>query len=342
MLEHIDPLEVDPEVFVRVRPRQRVRQAQVQEVEARTHVQDVADADLPARVVLPVPLGHGHRVVESGVEVTGLDRRADEGARDALSLGPRDLRRIAREAGRVALSEDLSRVDDDERPRVVLALGHRPVEGLLERRHVDLRRRRVVVGADVARRPRGGVGIGNEPLDDPRFVRHVVEFGRQDRAPLVPVVLGGARAEIGCGHGGGARLEVHRVIEVILPVEQRETPDVLCHDLVHGTLVVPSHDEDARADVVRRHSCDVRALVGRLVFRGHAAFSRTTGDQEHAAHGSAGPEPMTDLLMNPHANPHDVFSSACGGRSHPSVTLSVFVVACFLAERIPSAWRKGP
>ena len=265
VFEHVDPLEVDPGVFVRMRPAEHRIRTQVQEIEPRTHVQEVAEADLPAWVVVPLPFGNRRRVVEADVEVAGLDRGPDEGARDALPLRPRDLRCVAREAGGVALAEDLPRVNDDDCPRVVFAPGHRPVESRLQSGHVDLGGRRIVVRARVSRGPRGDVGVRAAPLDDLRLEGHILEPVRKDRAPLVPVVLRVLRRDSISRDRGRARLEVHRVLEVVLPVEPVEGTDVLRHDFLDGAFVIPTHDEHAGAEVVRGHPGDVSADMG-LVF----------------------------------------------------------------------------
>ena len=258
--------------------------------------------------------GTGAGSSEPDLQVARLYRRAEEGSRDALALGPRNLRRVAREAGRVALAEDLPGVDDDQRARVVLALGHRPVERRLQRRHVDFGGRRIVVRADVARRPLGHLRIGAASLDDARLVGHILESGRENRAPLVAVVLGGLPVDALSPHRGRPCLEVHGILEVVLPFEDVEAPNILCHDLLDRAFVVAADYEHARTDVVGGHPGDVAAHMGRIRGAGLPDFGRvgprgldpllrpTGGREEDGREDGQTP----GWLTSAHANPHSV------------------------------------
>ena len=127
VLEDVEPVEVDPHVLVVFGERVGSVQPEVREVEAAAHAQQIAHANLAARILLArVPLLDRRHIVH--LHLPALHDDADERRRDALAGRPADLRRVLRPARRVALADDLAVMHDDDRARVVLGLLEAPVE----------------------------------------------------------------------------------------------------------------------------------------------------------------------------------------------------------------------
>lgn len=99
------------------------------EAEAARHLHHVAHADGAARVAGPPPRGHRRRIVEA--ERPALDLEADERGREALPHRPALELRVFRDAGHVALADDLPLVDDDHGGREPFGVGEGQVDGRL-------------------------------------------------------------------------------------------------------------------------------------------------------------------------------------------------------------------
>jgi len=231
-------------------------------------VQQIADANCAARISLGAPRRHRRRIVDG--DLAFPNENADERGGNALSLGPADLRRVRRPSGCVALADDFPGVDDDDRARVVFALGHAPVERRRDRMLIDAGRHRRR-GVLVAHRPRRRGGIAHVARDgDRREVKRGLA-ARQDRAPLVAVELRRARREAGPADGHRPMLVVHAVGEARVPAEILERRDVFRQDLLRRPFVHLADDPQAGAQMMRANRGArleaVRAVHRRLRLR---------------------------------------------------------------------------
>jgi hypothetical protein len=104
-----------------------VRENQIQTA---AHTQQIADANLAARIILalplPLPFFDGREVIHPQAALP--HQHADERGGDTFALRPTDLRRVFGPAWRVTLTYDLAAIDQDDRPRIVLLLRHAPFE----------------------------------------------------------------------------------------------------------------------------------------------------------------------------------------------------------------------
>jgi hypothetical protein len=258
VLEDVEPVEIDPHVLVVFGERVGSVQSKIREIQAAAHAQQIAHANLPARVLLALmPFLDRRKIVD--LHLAALHDDADERRRDAFAGRPADLRGVLRPARRVALADDLAAMHDDHRARVVFGLLEAPVE-----RGVDagVRRRR---GIHIAHRPGRGRRVRQIPRHRDRLEMQLGFAARHDRAALIAVEPRHAGGDPGATDRDALLRVVHGVGEGLVPAEVAERGDVLRDDFVGGPLRDAANDPQPRADVMRAdRRTRFQAVVGVL------------------------------------------------------------------------------
>src|SRR5688572_8668492 len=187
MLEHVEAVEVDPHVLVVLGERIGSVQPKVREVETAAHAQQVAHANVAARIFLAgVPLLDRRNVVH--LQLPALHDDADQGGGDALARGPADLRRVLGPAGRVTFADDLAAMHDDDRAGVVFLLRETPIES-----GIDAGVRLLGERVQIAHRPRLSCCGREVTRHHDRLEPDGGFAARQDGAALIAVELRHAR-----------------------------------------------------------------------------------------------------------------------------------------------------
>src|ERR1035437_7033705 len=126
----VNGITIHPQVLVVAGERIRPNLLRVEEVKTAAHVKKIVDADLCARIAVPVPFGN--RCGRVDLDIPSTDQNANERADDTLPFRPTNLRRVFGPTGRVPFADDLTPIHYNERTCVVVLLGHGPVEGCVE------------------------------------------------------------------------------------------------------------------------------------------------------------------------------------------------------------------
>jgi len=248
VLENVDAIEVDPEVFVGVQPGVGPAETMILEVQPAAHPHQMPDLDGVPGVPTPLPLRHRRRLVQAQLSL--LHQNPHEGCGDALPLGPGDLWRVLRKPRSVAFADDLSLVEDHQGSGV-LGLGHGPIQRRVKAGFIHFREN--AVSPNVPRGPRLGDGIRQTSRNRYRGEKDILSTGWENRTALIPVVFGGAPGDAGPPHAGGLRLRVDLILEILLPIEVGEGPDVLFQNPGRVSLIVAANHEGAGAEVVGSH-----------------------------------------------------------------------------------------
>ena len=208
--------EINEEMFVFRRIRLGPAQPIILEIEAAAHPEQMRDGNPTTRISGLAPLRNGRRVVP--VKVPLLNQHANQRRGDALAHRPADLGRVLGKARGVAFTQNPSLINDYDRPGVLLALRHRPVERPVERRLIHLAGH----GTDrvsIAQRPILRRAVRKRRRHVHRGEVDVVLAGRQDGASLIVVVLGLARRDSRPGHGHDVCVSVDGIGKALLPQE---------------------------------------------------------------------------------------------------------------------------
>ena len=188
MLEDVEPVEVDPHVLVVFRVRVGTVQSEVREVQSAAHAQQVAHANLPARIPLLVPLLDRRKFIH--VHLPALHDDADERRRDALAGRPADLRRVLRPAGAYRSPTILPRCTTTIARVLCSVCLNAPIE-----RGIDAGVGLTAAAFASPSRPGLRGGVRKVSRNGDRLEMNVGFAARQDRAALIAVELRHARRD---------------------------------------------------------------------------------------------------------------------------------------------------